>query len=263
MGAIDCGADLSVKRRGRRWCPALLFRQGRAGAWFDASDPATLFQDSAGTVPAGIGDPVGRIADKSGGGRHAVQAVAAARPVLRKDMAGRRYLEFDGVDDYLTLGTGTVGATGLFAAPGQAFMAFALAGTSLDGGAGTIIGRAGPTAVSRTLQLFVDSIVSKRPTVVLRGTENAFTLGASNGAIHAMGVSWDGMAAQLHFNLDGPRMLSAGTAAEETAQPILIGARTQGAPSFFFAGKVREIVLADFCSAAAIDGLRGYLARRR
>ena len=51
-----------------------------------------------------MGLPVGLIADKSGNGNHAVQAVVAARPVLRADESGRRYLEFDGVDDELRAG---------------------------------------------------------------------------------------------------------------------------------------------------------------
>jgi hypothetical protein len=51
--------------------------------WLDASDGATLFQNSDGTVPAtASSDPVGYWADKSGNGRHAVQATAGSRPLL-------------------------------------------------------------------------------------------------------------------------------------------------------------------------------------
>ena len=49
--------------------------------WLDASDSSTLFQNSDGTVPAtATSDPVGYWADKSGNGRHAVQATAGSRP---------------------------------------------------------------------------------------------------------------------------------------------------------------------------------------
>ena len=49
-----------------------LFRTGTPGvyyegAWYDPSDSATVFQDAAGTTPAGVGDPVGLILDKSKG----------------------------------------------------------------------------------------------------------------------------------------------------------------------------------------------------
>ena len=51
--------------------------------WLDASDGATLFQNSDGTVPAtASSDPVGYWGDKSGNGRHAVQATAGLRPTL-------------------------------------------------------------------------------------------------------------------------------------------------------------------------------------
>ena len=51
--------------------------------WLDASDGATLFQNSDGTVPAtASSDPVGYWADKSGNGRHAVQATAGNRPTV-------------------------------------------------------------------------------------------------------------------------------------------------------------------------------------
>ena len=51
--------------------------------WLDASDSSTLFQNSDGTVPAtASSDPVGYWADKSGNGRHAVQATAGSRPTI-------------------------------------------------------------------------------------------------------------------------------------------------------------------------------------
>jgi hypothetical protein len=56
--------------------------QSNLNIWLDASDAATLFQDSAGTVPAsGNGNPVARWLDKSGGGRHFTQSTAASAPI--------------------------------------------------------------------------------------------------------------------------------------------------------------------------------------
>lgn len=90
----------------------LLYRRRRSGS--TAFDPLTLgphawwrvvpgkiWQDTAGTVAATAdGDPVGRVDDLSGAGRHLLQSTAAARPVLRIS-AGKYWLEFDGVDDRL------------------------------------------------------------------------------------------------------------------------------------------------------------------
>lgn len=55
------------------WTPANLFIDKLAyrGAWFDASDLTTLFQDTAGTTPVTTaGQTVGLMKDKSGNGNH-------------------------------------------------------------------------------------------------------------------------------------------------------------------------------------------------
>jgi hypothetical protein len=71
------------------------------GAWFDPSDFSTMFQDSAGTTPVtAVGQPVGKILDKSGNNKHATQSVSGSRPTLQYDGADY-YLSFDGVDDGL------------------------------------------------------------------------------------------------------------------------------------------------------------------
>ncbi len=65
------------------WSPLTLFAASEVGVWYDPSDFSTLFQDSAGTTPVtAVGDPVGKILDKSGNGKHATQATAASRPLL-------------------------------------------------------------------------------------------------------------------------------------------------------------------------------------
>lgn len=80
--------------------PTALF-SGDTGGWWDVSDLARLYQDSAGTTPVtGADQPVGRIEDKSGNGNHLTQAAAAQRPMLRSG-GGLWWLEFDGVDDVL------------------------------------------------------------------------------------------------------------------------------------------------------------------
>ncbi len=80
--------------------PRSLFAAGEQGIWLDPSDFSTLFQDSAGTTPVtALGQPVGKILDKSGRGNHASQTTSASRPTLQQDSNGLYYLSFDGTDD--------------------------------------------------------------------------------------------------------------------------------------------------------------------
>lgn len=91
----------SAPRRPRLWSPKALFAGGAQGAWYDPSDPASLFQDVGGTVPVtSDGDPVALIQDLSGNGNHALQDVAPARPTWRTD-GTLSWLEYDGADDRL------------------------------------------------------------------------------------------------------------------------------------------------------------------
>lgn len=79
--------------------PATLFSGGADGAWYDPSDLASMFQDSAGTTAVtASGQPVGRINDKSGNGFHLLQATSSKRPTYQT-AGGLHWLDFDGVDD--------------------------------------------------------------------------------------------------------------------------------------------------------------------
>jgi hypothetical protein len=97
--AVAAGFDFSTFASA--WDPSSLFASSEVGVWYDPSDLSTMFQNSDGTTAVAVGDPVGYIADKSGNGKHATQANAASRPVLRQTAGGLYYLEFDGTDDFL------------------------------------------------------------------------------------------------------------------------------------------------------------------
>ena len=85
--------------------PRSLFAAGEQGIWLDPSDFSTLYQDSTGTTPVtAVGQPVGKILDKSGRGNHATQTTAASRPTLQQDSNGLYYLSFDGTDDWMIAG---------------------------------------------------------------------------------------------------------------------------------------------------------------
>lgn len=99
------------------WTPRKLFNTGN-GAWYDVSDLASLSQSSVSQVTVAVGDPIGKIIDKSGNNNHAVQVTSTARPILDAIAAttvGISYttglrLKHDFVDDGLTW----TGATGSY-----------------------------------------------------------------------------------------------------------------------------------------------------
>lgn len=97
---------------GAAWTPAQLFSSSEVGCWYDPSDASTCWQDTAATTSAADGDVVGRIDDLSGNGLNAIQATAARKPI-RRTAGGVWYLDFDGSDDYLQIGSGAtpLGAT--------------------------------------------------------------------------------------------------------------------------------------------------------
>ena len=80
-----------------------LFANNEQGFAFDFNDLSTMYQDAAGTIPVtGVGQPVGKVLDKSGNGNHATQSTSAKRPILQQNtITGAYYLAFDGVDDFL------------------------------------------------------------------------------------------------------------------------------------------------------------------
>ena len=70
-------------------------------AWYDFSDPSSLFQNSDGTGAVSADtDPVGYVTDKTGNGRHLIQATSSKRPQYRTG-SPRAYLKNDGVDDFM------------------------------------------------------------------------------------------------------------------------------------------------------------------
>jgi hypothetical protein len=73
-----------------------LFAAGEKGAWFDAGDLSTMFQDVAGTQPVtAVGQFVGKWLDKSGNNNHAVAAADNnTRPTYQIDTEGNPNVTF-------------------------------------------------------------------------------------------------------------------------------------------------------------------------
>ncbi len=102
---------------GGQFSPASLFAAGEQGTWYDPSDLATLFEDSAGTipVPSVLERPVGRILDKSGRGNHAFQTSNPSRPTLsaRYNLLTKTEQFQDGAVWFLTSGVSITANSGL------------------------------------------------------------------------------------------------------------------------------------------------------
>lgn len=77
--------------------PATLYTGGTYGYVLDTA--ATNWQDSTATTPGATGQPVGRLNDVSGNGKHFLQTVTGSRPVKQSDGT----LLFDGTDDHLRI----------------------------------------------------------------------------------------------------------------------------------------------------------------
>ncbi len=70
-------------------------------AWWDYADTANLWQDtSATTAVTSDTDPIGRVSDKSGNGKHLLQATSGSQPAYR---TGPARAVFDGGSDYLSV----------------------------------------------------------------------------------------------------------------------------------------------------------------
>lgn len=109
--------------RGRASQSALVFARTGLVAAFDPFDSAALFQDEAGTVPAGLGDYVRHAKDKSDGSYPAIANSASQRPRLIEGDPGERWLDYDGLDDRLALPTA---AASVFSGTNQWFVALAV-----------------------------------------------------------------------------------------------------------------------------------------
>jgi hypothetical protein len=73
-------------------------------AWFDASDAATIFDQSIGGSATAPDGQVGRLQDKSGNGRNFVQATSADRPTRKTNVQnGLDVIRFDGSGDHMNM----------------------------------------------------------------------------------------------------------------------------------------------------------------
>lgn len=214
---------------------------GCGGGWWDASDLTTQYQTEDTSTPVTAAtQAVGRVENKFGGSAAFTQSTANARPTLQNS-GDDWWWQGDGTNDFLTLGTGTIDATSLFAATGQQFMIGIKAKTA-DGTAATFLARAGATAGDRTLQIYMDT--GDTPGGYLRGGNFSPADGLNDDVIHGFGSWWDEEYGTLVRGDLGAGQIAVGAAAEEASQHIVLFSRTNGTASFLD-GDIYEVVIAD------------------
>jgi hypothetical protein len=236
---LVCDIAVTAMRHRPRlpFSPAALFAAGENGCWFDPSDLASLFEDAEGTIPATVNGRIGRIADKSGNGHHAIQTNIWARPFLRVDSAGRPYLEFDGVDDTLQ-----TGLTGLGLANSRATVA---CGYRASGTVGYILNTA-PSPSLRAEVAFGVLFQSGTSQVILGGGITPHDLPALTP--HCLTAVWDrtGPSGQVFRDRAQAQALALGNVVSDN--PLWIGSRATGA---FFGGRVYGVIARMALSDAA------------
>lgn len=219
--------------------PATFFTGGVPGLVYDLSDISTLFQDAAGTTPVtAIGDPVGRILDKSGNGNHATQSSAGARPLLQQTN-GLYHLTFDGSDD--SMATGNIDLTTT-----SKMEVFAGLRKLSDAASSVVVGHGADFATVGAWEFQANT--SANATTALRGRSSSgstaqagftrnvvapatFVLAASVNYDAAAGAEFSGRYnGSVQTQNVGPTQQNTGTFGNN---PLTIGSRQGGASQFF------------------------------
>lgn len=251
--------NVSGPLTGDIWTPRKLYLDGTLGAYFDIA-PQFVYQDSAGTTAASVGDPVGYLTDRSGNGNHATQSVAASRPILRQDAAGRYYLEFDGVDDFLV--TSAIDFTGT----DKMFVCAGVRKES-DTATGMVLELSATLANDGTINLTAPPSASAQFGLRSRGTltavaETASSYPAPLAAVLAGRGDISGDSATLR--VDGVQAASAVTdqgTGNYGNYPFYIGMR--GGSSLPFNGRLYSLVVAGKqATDAEIQRAESYAARK-
>jgi hypothetical protein len=139
-------------------------------------------------------------------------------------------------DGYIDTGFERYDGVGLFCDAGEAFSVSIWGKTSNDG---TFIARAQSSHTIRSFQLFIQNSDNGTPGLFIRGLIYSTDLGANDGNWHHHAATWDGSV--LKYYLDGEFVtnISVGSAAEDTGQRIIIGARTNGT-GFYINGLISD-----------------------
>lgn len=199
--------------------------------WIDPSDMFTLFQDGGGSTPTtASGQSVGMIRDKSGNGRHLVQATAGNRPLFGES-GGKRFLDFVSSD---TLAY--VGATPVATAIVGAYM-----GSGSNSNAGLV------TNTNNT---------DSGPRYIWTRRESTTDWTSDGSALAGSGRMWRDGAQTVSFVANGSAVYSADstgvTPPTSLGSGVLLG-QDRGLSGRYLVGRIYGLIL---CSGILSDGDR-------
>jgi hypothetical protein len=227
----------------RGFWPGMLFASGEQGFLF-INDISTMYQDSAGTTPAVLEQPVGKWLDQSGRGNHATQPTSANRPTLKQDAKGNYYVHFNGTNQWMQTGSVDFTATDkmtVFA--GVTKLSDAALGTLLEHGVGGTDLRAFTINAPRTAG--ASDYGADLRDGVNPGTGTRVTNFASpNSSVLAVSGDYGGATAgqQLSIRVNGalPAQTVIGglPSGKFGNYPAYIGARGSATPLLFLSGDI-------------------------
>jgi len=220
-----------------------MFRRRRRGSFgggdvfssaifrFEAPNTGTINDDTVAGRVDYIEDTIG--------GNNPTQSDDNDKPTTGVDsINSQNVMEFDGSSDWLDTGVADIDGISLFAEAGQSWTVTVV---GVWDGDGYFVAKAGSTGGNRTFGIFNQSDAIK---IIVRGTENILTSTTDYnlGESIAITVTWDGATMLVYSDGQAPETLTVGTAAEETSQNIIFGARTNGG-GFFLDGSLGSSVI--------------------
>lgn len=214
--------------------------------WLDPSDASTLFQSNAGTTAASANsDPVGYIADKSGGSFHLTSSADDTTRPLLQGVGSFPYLDFDGSNDKLyrtaDLGLFSGGAFSIFVAVrGNPTANAALTGECNGIGLGIYM-RAGPSTAS-TGAAFIRADDS---TTVMIGTLDIAEANAFDNTDNVYGITDSGTVFTSYLDGTSSSNKSYSRSAAVVPTKYFLGAEMRGTGAGFFLGRVYGLIALD------------------
>ena len=258
------GAALTAAHTSTFWADMSAARQADWFSFYNLCEASGTRVDSTGlndltavntpTVAAGPGEgrcvnnsPVKRWEDRSGNGRHLVQATIANQPIWRASILnGLGVVDFDGVSDYIA-------ASGLLM--GSTYTCGAL--TERSGSANRYLIGAGAAPGSVALiSRYADDFE-------FYGASPRITIAASGAAASGFhSVAFGGNSGGMATRFDGAASTTSATAAPTGDGDFTIGAPS-GVASDYFDGQVSEVVLSTAYGASVLASLDSYLNAKR
>jgi len=155
-----------------------------------------------------------------------------------KHYKGKNLLSFDGVDDYLTLGSSTIGSVDLFADVGKAWTVY-VSGVIDD--TGYLIAKINGTNVNFRV-LAIGALVNGQIVGICRGTNTTLKNTYTPGDVVCVIARWDGT--NLTYWYNGSRITGNVGAGGAQSTNIQFGARSGGA-NFPLVGGIGEAAIYD------------------